>query len=478
MRAFFRSIRVRLTLWYVLSLALLLLVISAGVYFALRSALRENIDESVESRAEVLLRLIRVEDGRPSLPINAGPPLDNEDDEELGEWDDDAFFRLYDVSGQLILDTSDREDIGDIPRERIEGALQGNGQWLRVRGDEDAFRVRIDPVLDGASVVGALAVGESEEDIAETLGSLLNIFVVITPVALIAIGLVGVFLSSRALAPIDRITRTTREITAKDLSRRLALDLPDDELGRLARTLDEMLSRLEAAFLQQRQFTSDASHELRTPLSVLKGEIEVALSQERTQDEYRETLERVAEQSERLINLVTSLLTLSRADAGEIPIEPERVEVRTLVEMTTAQFSQLADERDISLSVGGPSVVIMADTTLMIQLLLNLLDNAIEHTPAGGEVRVTWDTTDTGIQLLVQDNGAGIAAEHLPRIFDRFYRADPARSRERGGAGIGLAISRWIVEAHGGTITAASTVGRGTTMTIFLPLHGAHRVSP
>lgn len=469
-RGFFRSIRVRLTLWYVLSLTFLLLFIGAGIYVVMRSALRENIDESVESRVEVLLRLVQVEDGQPSLAIRTVAPADDDDDDELAEWDDDTFIRLYDTAGQLTLDTSDRDDVGDLPSARVTTALQGNGQWLRIEGDEEAFRIRIEPVRDGGGIVGAIAVGESDEDIAETLGSLLNTFAITTPAALLAIGVIGIFLSNRALAPIARMTRTTREITAEDLSRRLDLNLPDDELGRLARTLDGMLDRLETAFIQQRQFTADASHELRTPLSILKGQVEVALSRQRTESEYREALENIGEQSERLISLVNSLLTLSRADAGEIPIEPERVELQALAEMTTAQLTHLANESGVSLRSNGPDIAITADMTLMIQLLLNLLGNAIEHTPEGGSVEVSWQPAGNIVELTVRDTGSGIPLEHLPHVFDRFYRVDTARSRDRGGAGIGLSISRWIVESHGGTIEVDSTLNQGTTVIVRLPV--------
>jgi heavy metal sensor kinase len=276
-------------------------------------------------------------------------------------------------------------------------------------------------------------------------------------------------LAHRALAPIDRITRTARQLSAKDLSQRLDLDLPDDELGRLARTFDEMLGRLETAFQRQRQFTSDASHELRTPLTIIKGQIEVTLSRPRDAAAYREVLGAIGEQSDRMIDLVNSLLLLARADTGQIPIQRDPVDVAAAVEIAIDELRLLAEEHDVRLSFDGQAATITADLTLFHQVLFNLLHNAIRHTPAGGSVQVNWSLGRGSLRLEVHDTGLGIAPEYLPRIFDRFYRVDVARARNEGGAGIGLAICRWIVEAHGGSISAKSEVGAGSTFVVILP---------
>ncbi len=467
-----RSIRVRLTLWHVVALALLLAVFSAGVYFALRRELQENLDNSLESRVAALLPLVEVSGGTPRLPPNVAPvELDEDGDDEAPEPDDEVFVRLFDDTGALVLDTSETDEVGQLATADVAVALEGSPQWLTLSSeDEDEdFRVLIAPVVRDGEVVGALAVGESDEDVAEALDALLTIVGVALPLSLLAAGGVGIFLSSRALAPIDRITRAARDISAADLGQRLDMDLPDDELGRLARTFDDMLERLDDAFRRQRQFTADASHELRTPLSIMRGQIEVALARPRGPDEYVETLEAAAEQTERLIALTTSLLTLARADAGRIPLQPEPLEVRALVELTVEQARHLAEERGVALAVAGPEAWIEADTTLLIQLLLNLLDNAVKHTPSGGQVRVTWTTEADDLQLKVTDTGEGIPSEHLPHIFDRFYRVDVARNRSEGGAGIGLAIARWIAEAHGGTISATSRPGAGSTFLVTLP---------
>jgi signal transduction histidine kinase len=231
-----------------------------------------------------------------------------------------------------------------------------------------------------------------------------------------------------------------------------------------------MIARLEDAFRRQRQFTADASHELRTPLTAVKGQVEVALTRPREPDAYREVLQNVNEEVDRLIRLVGSLLTLARADAGQIPLTLEGVDVPDLVAAAVEQVRPGAQQRDIELVLApGAPVALRADEDLLLQLLLNLLDNAIKYTPSGSRVTAGWSTDSTRVELWVRDTGAGITPEHLAHIFDRFYRVDQARSRAEGGAGLGLSICRWIAEAHGGSISVESTPGQGSTFTVRLP---------
>ena len=278
------------------------------------------------------------------------------------------------------------------------------------------------------------------------------------------------FLAGRALSPIDNITRAARRISAEELDQRLNLELPDDEVGRLARTFDEMITRLDDAFRRQRQFTTDASHELRTPLTIIKGQIDVALQKEREPDVYRQVLQTVNDEVDRLIRLAGSLLTLTRADAGQIPLIFEDMEIAEVVAGVSEQVRYTANEKGVELRFDtGPAVAIKADEDLLLQLMLNLLDNAVKYTPPGGRVHVAWRMNGTGVELQVKDDGIGITDEHIPYLFDRFYRVDKARSRAEGGVGLGLAISHWIAEAHGGSIKVKSTVGEGSTFTVFLP---------
>jgi heavy metal sensor kinase len=465
----FGSIRLRLTLWYVLLLAIILAGFSAGIYLTLRHNLYANLNDSLETRANDLVPLISQEGARPTLPedVSANSP-------DLGE----QFVRLFDVSGQPTFDNSDQAGTVPVDAKAVQRALSGKTTIRGASVGGDQFRVLAAPIEVDGRVIGVLEVGRTAGDVTDTLNILLLILGIAYPVTLAAASLGGIFLAGRALSPIDRLTRLARRISAEDLSQRLDLRLPDDEVGRLARTFDEMIARLEDAFQRQRQFTADASHELRTPLTAIKGQAEVALSRPRDAVAYREVLQAVNEEVDRLIRMVGSLLTLARADAGQIPIASEPVSLGDLIAAAVEQVRPMAEERSLRLSVDrGPSATLQADEDLLLHLLLNLLDNAVKYTASGGRVTVGWRVNGREIELRVRDTGVGIGPEHLPHIFDRFYRADKARSRAEGGAGLGLSISRWIVEAHRGSISVESSPEEGSTFTVKLPVNGHASIS-
>ena len=325
------------------------------------------------------------------------------------------------------------------------------------------------PIVRDGRTVGQLEVGQSLEDVSEALWTLLIVMALAYPVTIGVAALGGAFLAGRALSPVGKITGLARRISAEDLGQRLNLELPNDEIGRLARTFDEMIERLDEAFRRQLQFTADASHELRTPLTAVKGQVEVALQRERSPADYREVLEKVNAEVDRLIGLTNSLLTLARADAGGIPLVLEDVDVQTLMSGTVEQMRPAAANKNIVVDLEpGPTATIRVDEDLVLQLLLNPLDNAIKYTPVG-RVTAGWRMNGDQVELRVQDTGIGISHDHLPYLFDRFYRVDKGRSRAEGGAGLGLAISRWIAQAHGGSIRAESVPGKGSTFTVLLP---------
>jgi heavy metal sensor kinase len=456
-----RSIRLRLTFWYVLVLAIILAAFSTGIYLTLGHSLYANLDDSVEARTNDLLGLVEYEGGRPTLSANvagSGP--------ELGE----QFVRVYDDAGLVTIDTS--AEAGSVPGDAqvVQRVLAGQTSTITLKADGESFRVRIVPIEKDGQITGALEVGRATGDVTDTLRTLLLVLAIAYPITLATASFGGVFLAGRALSPIDRITRLARRISAEDLGQRLDLRLPDDEVGRLARTFDEMIARLDEAFRRQRQFTADASHELRTPMTVIKGQIDVALQRERDPQAYRRVLQAVNEEVDRMIRLVGSLLTLARADAGQIPIILETVSLPDVVGAAVEQVRPLASRRRVDLQI-SPShpVTLRADDDLILQLLLNLMDNAIKYTAAGGQVTVGWNANGRDVELWVRDTGSGIASEHLPHLFDRFYRVDKARSRAEGGTGLGLSICRWIAEAHGGSISVESTLGQGATFRVVLP---------
>jgi heavy metal sensor kinase len=297
------------------------------------------------------------------------------------------------------------------------------------------------------------------------------------PLALVLASGGGWLLARRALRPVDMMTEAARRIGAERLGQRLVGADVEDELGRLARTLNEMLARLEAAFSEMRRFSADASHELRTPLTVLKGEIEVALRSERDSAEYQRVLVSALDEVERMTRLVEDLLLLSRADAGALRFERERVELDRLVEEVCKQGEFLGRGRGVQVSLRSlEPLVVEGDGQKLQQVLLNLVDNAVKYTPAGGHVGVGLRQSSAApdrqpeAEIFVQDDGIGIQPDAVPHLFDRFYRADPARSRDGSGAGLGLCIAKTIAEAHGGTIAVTSALGAGSTFTVHLPL--------
>ena len=421
------TIRVRLTLWYVGLLAVILAAFGAGVYFTVQTTLYRNIDGAIEARANTILASVAFDSGHPILPPLPSPI------------DDAEFVRVA--------------HIGRPPAET-----------------DPEIRVGRFPILHNGEAVALLEVGLSGESVTEALSALLLTLGVAYPLTLLVAVLGGMFLARRALAPVDSITEIARRISAEDLGQRLDLQLPNDELGRLATTFDGMIDRLDDAFRRQRRFNADASHELRTPLTVMKGQVEVALQQERSPEDYRKVLRAVNDEVDRLIGLAGSLLTLARAEAGQIPLSLERVDVAELVSATVEQIRPAATAKGLSIDlVPTASVSMLADEGLILQLLLNLLDNAVKYTPEGGRISVGWDTTNDGLEIWVATRASAFRKSTSPHVTDRFYRVDDARSRAEGGVGLGLAINRWIAEAHGGSLLAESVVGEGSAFRVTLP---------
>jgi heavy metal sensor kinase len=455
----FRSIRFRLTVWYVVLLAVILGAFSAGIYFALRQDLYDNLRKSLDSRAELLLGHISYEGGRPLLTEAEAPP----DPEE------EHFARVFDASGNVTFDNSTEEIEVPVDEAAVRAALDGETTRKTQDAEEEPMQVLTRPITDGSRITGALQVGLTEEDTRDTLTTLLLIIAIAYPLTLIVASAGGAFLAGRALSPIDKLTGVARRIRAEDLHQRIDLDLPDDEVGRLARTFNEMIAGLDESFQRQRQFTADASHELRTPLTAIKGQTEVALQRARTPEEYREVLGIVNREADRMIRMVASLLTLARADAGQIPVAREPVDVGRLVSDAAEQVRAAAEARGLTLRVeAGQAATAEGDRDLLLQLVLNLLDNAVKYSTPGGTITAGCSAAEGAVSVRVSDSGPGIAPEHLPRIFDRFYRADSARSHAEGSAGLGLSICRWIAEAHGGSIEVDSSPA-GSTFTVRLP---------
>jgi signal transduction histidine kinase len=300
---------------------------------------------------------------------------------------------------------------------------------------------------------------------------------VIAPFLLVLSMTFAYVIAGRAFRPIDRIIDQVEAITdGRSLHRRLAIGAAGDELARLSATLNAMIERLETSFGALRRFTADASHELKTPLAVMRADIERSLSPTSSPTEQAIAIEEALQQVTRMADLVDSLLTLARADEGRFDLYREPVELGPLMREVVETARLLGEEA--GLTIDAPlleNAEVLADLTRLRQLYLNLVTNAIKYTPRGGRVEITLTRGEADVTFAVKDTGIGIAAADVPYIFERFWRADRVRSRasERGGFGLGLAICQWIAQAHGGSLTVQSRLGRGTTFTVLLPLAGA-----
>jgi two-component system OmpR family sensor kinase len=338
-----------------------------------------------------------------------------------------------------------------------------------------------DTISDTRIARVAAALPETAAQLPTTL--LVGTIIALTPLILLVSVIAAYFVAGRAFKPVDQLINEVEAITdGRSLHRRLPADSSSDELSRLGVTVNAMLARLENSFGALRRFTADASHELKTPLTVLRADVERAMHPSTTRTERMVALEEALQETARMADLVDSLLTLARADEGRFDIHRTPVELEPLLREVFETAVILGEHAGLTMELPAlESAIVMGDRTRLRQLLLNLVTNAIKYTPRGGRVELTVNRRGHDeIAIAVRDTGIGIAAADLPHIFERFWRADRARSRasERGGFGLGLAIAQWIVQAHGGTITVQSRLGRGTVFTVTLPTARASEPSP
>lgn len=455
-----RSLRFRLIIWYSLLAGFSMMVSESIMFLELRRALFDQVDRALEASAIQALK--NLDDGVNGLgfdPRQSTPRLATHlDDAGVGIY-------LFNERGRPVQSLgSTLPQLNAVPPDLGISTLDTpTGRW-RIYAQEIREPNR--------SPAGWLIIARSLQTVDRTLNDLLwrNLFSI--PILLILAGGGGFFMASRALKPIDKITEITRKIRhSGDLSHRIGnAYTTDDELTRLTQLFDEMLDSLQETFEQQERFIADASHELRTPLTTLRGLVQVTLIQTRDPETYVDTLYTISSEVERLIRLSSDLLLLSRLEQQERHLPFENVAFSDLLLAVADQIEPLADLNHITLSVRvEPDLRIQGSPDHLIRLFINLLDNAVGHTPRYGVVALQACLDQDSVRVRISDNGVGIPAQELPRIFDRFYRVGKSRSRSLGGAGLGLAIVHEIVLCHHGVITVESQPGNGTTFTTAFP---------
>lgn len=483
------TIRHRLTFWYTVALSVTVLAFGTLLYLERRQSSLRELDQRLLLEADladrwltesykVLGRIVTTAGARPALDPGISAYLEAVRD----------YLIVLDTTGAVLALSEIARELPASDIQRLTSVLDslrlpkaaGTVELKPPVGTVRYLAVRVEAA---GPELGGVLVATSITRVPFGPTALLRSMLLIAPVIVLGAIVVGHWLAGTSLRPVQGIMDEVEAISdGRSLHRRLAVPMSGDEMARLALTVNGMLSRLEQSFASLHRFTADASHELKTPLMVFRAGVERALTHPGTPPESLEALDETLDQINQMSELVDGLLTLARADEGRAPLAVEPHDVAALVTEAAETAEILGAESDIAVSVERPTgpVILEVDASRIRQLLLNLVTNAVKYTPAGGKVRLGLEDRGAQVALTVADTGVGVAAGDLPHIFDRFWRADVARSRtgDRAGAGLGLAITKWIAEAHGGTITVQSRPNRGTTFTVLLPREQAPAERP
>jgi heavy metal sensor kinase len=452
-------IRVRLTLWYSLILFLSLVAFGGVANFVMIHSIHASVDAALRQRIE----------GMRGIIAQTAPEGMDALRDELSEYDAGqsgrGHLRVADAAGRIIYSSPEMA----ISSTSEKGAQQSQPFAEYFHGVK--FLAIRESIEAGGSVYD-VEVAANMQDFDLAIGRFRRVLFYLAPLVLMLASLGGYWMSRRALAPVGEIIHAARCVGVNSLSERLSVPRTSDELERLADTLNDMLARIEASVQRIIRFTADASHELRTPVSVIRTNAEVALRKPRSESEYRDALQQILEQSEEVSRLIEQLLDLARADSGAAALSKVRTDLRDPFGKAARYARILASAKQLQVADRLPvsPLWVQGDPAALERLFLILFDNAVKYTPAGGQIDIRLHSKDGQAIAEVQDTGIGIPAEDLDHIFERFYQADPSRSRANGGSGLGLAIGRWIAEIHGGAITVESQPGDGSTFRVSLPL--------
>jgi len=462
-----RSLSFRLVAWYAGVLTVVFVLLGSLTFISLRHYLEANVLDNQARRARQIAAtlLARADRGSESA---IGAQIENLYSPESN----DRFIRITRADGTVVYASGPPrgEDFepAHVPALPPTAALRAA---RKVSLRDASLLIAAVPATAADGNRYFVEVGTSAAPVEDTLRRLLGMLAIGLPLTVSVAVAGGFVLVRRALEPVERIAGKAEEITQHNLSERLPVVHSGDELERLSLSLNHMISRLQAALDDSKQFVADASHELRTPLTVMRGELESLAQDPQLTRETRETLGSVLEEVERLAEIVESLFALSRLDAGEASAEWRRCDLAELAATTAEQMSLLATDKNVRVACDSTAkVMVEGHPARLKQVIVNLLDNAIKYTPGGGRVRLSVQREQGFALLEVADDGIGIPADALPHVFKRFFRVDSSRSREQGGAGLGLAIVKSICSAHGGDIEVISALGRGSTFRLRQPL--------
>lgn len=472
------SVRARLTLWNIGVLTIALVTLCVAVRYTVSTYMLNTVDQELARRVRLL----------PSIEQRPLPPEFRrmmELQHALGSRQRQParafrFARVFDTSGHLLgmFGEKTHDDVNPWDRMLYRMSLRGRKGYSTMRVDGEQTRVYSRPLVRDGGIVGVVQAARPLTELTEFLKVLTFSLLVLLPFTLLAAGFGGMFLTDRWIRPVRQITRAAEELSAQDLSRRLEIT-GNDEFSRLASTFNSMSERLQEAFSrlelsveEQRRFTADASHELRTPLTTIKANTSLTLRGARSVEEYREALQAVDTAANVMDRLIRDLLLLARSDDGQLLIKQDSVRISDVLDAAVSMAAPSPEQAGVQVEVAEPALAAIGDKHHLVRLVLNLLENALRHTPSAGSVKLTACRENDLAVIRVVDTGEGISPENLPHLGERFYRVDKGRSRSQGGTGLGLAICRSIAQAHGGSISITSALGKGTTVRVELPCQG------
>jgi heavy metal sensor kinase len=458
------SFRFRLTVWYVLLFSVLFVVFSLFLHSVLSRALERRLDDAlaVEANTTAAMMLDEFQENKGNIPAASTEAVG-------GMRLRGSLVAVFSGNHLLASSTPLPQPQVDFIASRAAADAAGDLALAVPQFTPNGARASVHRVAVGGQDYLVVAL-QSRDELVEDLAVLRRVIFLALPLVIALAGFGGYWLATRSLAPLGWMAEQAHRITGSNLNTRLGVGNAAEELAVLAASFNELLSRLDLSFESMRRFVADASHELRTPLSIIRGEADVALSHDRNASEYRESLAIILDESRRLSSLVDDLLNLARADAGRVKLQSEEFYLNDLLAECCRSAQSLAAARGVTLECRtAGDTTFRGDEQLLRRLVMNLLDNAIRYTPSGGKVSAALETHDSELSIRIADTGIGIAPDAAPHVFERFYRADTARSRQDGGFGLGLAIVKWIAESHHGDVALATNPGAGSTFTVTLP---------